>query len=190
MGWTHTQHSPHSPSGYRPAGRPLAPIAVAPVPVAPQGWQVRSRVQVLGERRTCIPNEFCANRNHSYGDNYWRAAPNTPGSDVVFQFPPLSQAGRYKISLWWPNVENANPETQVQAIIERTGGTQWANAVVNQRPNSGQWNDIGAQFIFTVPSDPFFLGLGVDTTVSVRIRRVSRLAGWILADAARILKVG
>ena len=88
----------------------LAPVNIPLVPEAPQGWQVRSRVQVLGERRTCIPNGFCANRNHSYSDHYWRAAPNTPGSDIVFPFPPLREAGRYKISLWWPNVQNANPE--------------------------------------------------------------------------------
>ena len=162
---------------------PVAPVPVAPVPVAPQGWQLRSRVQVLGETRTCIPNGFCANRNHSYADNYWRAVPNTAGSDVVFQFPPLSQAGRYKISLWWPNVQNANAETQVQARIDYIGSTTLQNAMVNQRQNFGKWNDIGTPFIFTVPN-------GQNAEVSVRIRRASRQAGWILADAARILKVG
>jgi hypothetical protein len=161
---------------------PVAPVAVAPIPVAPQGWQVRSRVQVLGEPRTCIPNGFCANRNHSYSDHYWRAAPNTPGSDIVFQFPPL-QAGRYKISLWWPNVQNANAETSVQARIDYVASTIVQDAVINQRRNSGQWNDIGAPFICSVPN-------GQDADVSVRIRRASGLAGWILGDAARILKVG
>jgi hypothetical protein len=87
-------------------------------------------------------------------------------------------------------VQNANAETQVQAIIAQTGSTRLVDAVVDQRRNFGQWNDIGAPFIFTVPSSlifPFFLAT---TEVRVRIRRTSRQAGWILADAARILKVG
>jgi NADPH:quinone reductase-like Zn-dependent oxidoreductase len=116
--------------------------------------------------------------------------PNTSGADVIFQFPPLSQAGRYKISLWWPNVQNANAETQVQVIIDQTGSTRLANAVVDQRRNFGQWNDIGAPFIFTVPSSLISPSFLATTEVRVRIRRTSRQAGWILADAARILKVG
>ena len=57
------------------------------------------------------------------------------------------------------------------------------DAVIDQRRNFGQWNDIGAPFIFTVSN-------GQVADVSVLVRRASRLAGWILADAARVLKVG
>ena len=159
----------------------LAPISVAPVPVAPAGWQIRSRVQVRREVRTCIPNGFCANRNHSYSDYYWRAVPNTAGDDIVFHFS-LNQPGLYKVSLWWPNVENANSETQVRVEVRKAGGPAMANAVVNQTRGFGQWNDIGQPFTFTVP---YSAAQG-----SVQIHRASRRAGWILADAVRILKVG
>ena len=91
---------PDLPSGDLIRRPPMAPVAVAPVPVAPQGWECEGGYKSWEKGGTCIPNEFCANMNHSYADHYWRAAANAPGADVVFQFRPLSQAGRYKISLW------------------------------------------------------------------------------------------
>lgn len=181
--------------GRTPGTRPIRRVVTAPpASAAPQGWQVQSRVQVHGERRACIPNEYCANRYHSYSDHYWRATPNTAGSDVVFQLSLFEflPTGRYKISLWWPNVRNANAETQVRVVLTQTGlmqtgSTVFDDRIVNQRTNFGQWNDIG--YTFTVPSDPYF-GVRVNTTVSVQVRRTSNQAGWILADAARLLKVG
>lgn len=145
----------------------------------PAGWQRRTRVQVLGESKGAIPNDECANRNHSYSDEYWRAEPNTPGSNVVFQFN-IARDGLYKVSLWWPNVRGANPETQVKVDVQKAGGPAMANAVVNQKRSYGRWNDVGQPF--TVPAS--------GAQVTVRILRNSRQPGWILADAARILKVG
>lgn len=160
--------------------RPLRWVSmIAAGQAVPAGWQRRTRVQVLGEHRDRIPNDECANRNHSYSDEYWRAEANTPGSNVVFQFT-IAREGLYKASLWWPNVSRANPATQVQLEVQKAGGPAMANAVVNQRSGYGRWNDIGQPF--TVPAS------GAQATV--RILRNSREAGWILADAARMLKVG
>jgi hypothetical protein len=161
------------------ARRPLRWVSmIAGGAAAAAGWQTRTRVQVLGESRASIPNSECANRNHSYSDAYWRAAPNTPGSDVVLQFN-LPRAGLYKASLWWPNVSGANSETQVQVLVQKAGGPAMASTVVNQRSRFGRWNDIGRPF--SVPAG--------GAQVTVRIRRTSRATGWILADAARILKL-
>jgi hypothetical protein len=168
--------------GRTPASRPFRLVAsVAQTAAAPTAWQVRSRAQVAGEARRCIPNTHCANQNHSYGDNYWRAAANTPGSDVVFQFS-VTRPGLYKISLWWPNVSGANPATLVEAEIQKAGGPARANGSFDQRRNHGRWNDLGSPFTFDVPG-----GGGAQGTV--RIRRRSPQAGTILADSIRVLKV-
>jgi hypothetical protein len=161
------------------ARRPLRVVSmIAAGAAAPAGWETRTRVQVLSETRNSIPNSDCANRNHSYSDAYWRARPNTPGSNVVFQFN-LPRAGTYKASLWWPNVSGANPETRVQIEVQKAGGPARADMVVNQRRSYGRWNEIGQPF--TVPAG--------GAQVTVQILRSSRELGWILADAARILKV-
>jgi hypothetical protein len=162
--------------------RPVRSIATTQGAAVPAGWQARGRVDVLGENRQCIPNEFCARDIHSYGDNYWRATANTPGSDIVFQFS-LKREGLYKVSLWWPHVASGNSETLVQVDIQKAGGPAGGNFAVDQSRNYGRWNDLGVPFTFTVPG-------GGGAQVSVRIRRASRKAGWVLVDAARVLKVG
>ena len=130
----------------------------------------------------CIPNSHCANRNHSYGDTYLRAQSNTPGTDLEFQFS-LSAPGLYKISLWWPNVPGASSATLVEAEILKAGGPARANGTFDQTGRNGLWNDLGPPFTFTVPG-------GGGARGTVRIRRASRAAGLILADAVRVLKVG
>jgi hypothetical protein len=159
---------------------------------APASWQVRRRVQVVGGTgvqgcgggnpgcANCIPNSHCANRNHSYGDTFWQAQANTAGSDAVFQIP-VGAEGLWKVSLWWPNVVGANPATQVQVEAIKAGGPARANAVFDQRRGFGRWNDVGMPFTFTTTP--------TGAQVSVRIRRASPQAGWVLADAVRILKV-
>lgn len=161
--------------------RPIRLVSMASLAAAvPTGWQSQSRVQVLGESRACIPNTHCANRNHSYGDNYWQTEPNDTGTDVVFPFS-IHREGLYKISLWWPNVRNANPETMVQVNVQKAGGPAMATHFFDQRNGHGRWNDIGQPFVFTVP--------GSGAQVQVRIRSASRQAGRILADSVRVLKV-
>ena len=175
--------------------RPVRVVGMGAAGAAvPTGWRSFTRVQVVGGTgvqgcgdnvpgcATCIPNSHCANQNHSYGDTYLRAEANTPGSDIVFNFS-VGRPGLYKISLWWPNVQGANPETQVQAEILKAGGPARANGVFDQRSNFGRWNDLANGFTFTVPGAGGAQG-------TVRVRRASRLAGGVLADACRVLKVG
>ncbi|MGA7392231.1 MAG: N-acetylmuramoyl-L-alanine amidase [Terrimicrobiaceae bacterium] len=179
--------------GRTQAARPGRVVAmISPATAVPAGWQARNRVQVIGGTgvqgcgnntpgcATCIPNSHCANRNHSYSDRYWRAAANTPGSGMVFNFS-INWAGVWKISLWWPNVQGANPATFVRAEILHAGGPVGENAPFDQTCGNGRWNDFGG-FTFTVPAG------GVRGRVS--IGRVSSRPGLILADAVRILKVG
>jgi hypothetical protein len=143
----------------------------------PADWQVRNRTQVPGETRACIPNSHCANRNHSYGDNYWKATANSAGTEVQFSFN-LSRDGQYKISLWWPKVSGACRATEISAVLQKAGGPAMANAVFDQSRNNGKWNDVHT---FTVPQT------GAQGTL--RIKRNSTQVGQILADAVRVLKV-
>jgi hypothetical protein len=166
--------------GRTPRTRPLRYVA-ANGAVAPAGWQVRRRVDVVGENRNCIPNSFCAQQRHSYGDTYWRAAANTEGSDMVFRVA-LRAEGLYKLSLWWPHVAGANPATFVHAEIQKAGGPARANVAFDQTRNFGRWNDLGGPFTFTVPG-------GGGAQVTLRIRRASPKAGFVLADALRVLRV-
>jgi hypothetical protein len=168
--------------GRTPATRPLRLVSKIQAGAAvPTGWQARSRAQVLGETRACIPNTHCADNRHSYSDTYWLAQANTPGVNVIFRFS-VNRPGLYKISLWWPSVRGANPATQVQAEILKAGGPAMANAMFDQTSRHGRWNDIGQPFTFTVPA--------TGAQGSVRIHRASRRPGSVLADAVRILKVG
>ena len=80
-------------------------------------------------------------------------------------------------------MQGANPEAQVQAEILKAGGPARANGAFDQRRNFGRWNDLANGFTFTVPGAGGAQG-------TVRVRRASRLAGGILADAVRVLKVG
>jgi hypothetical protein len=139
--------------------------------VGPADWQIQH------QRR--IPNDHCASRNDPYGAWYWRTRPSSTGSPAEFRLI-VNQAGLYKVSLWWPNVRGANPETQIQVEVRKAGGPARANAVVNQQRGYGRWNDIGSPF--TVPA--------TGAEVTVRIQRTSRQRGWILADAVRVLKIG
>ena len=160
--------------------RPQRAVVMTAGAAAPPGWQARRRVDVQGENRACIPNAFCAQPRHSFGDTYWRARANTPGKDMVFTLA-VQAPGLYKISLWWPHVAGANPATLVQAEALKGGGPARANAAFDQTRNFGRWNDLGAPFTFDVP--------GGGARVTVRLRRASRAAGWVLADACRVLKV-
>ncbi|HTP98166.1 MAG TPA: N-acetylmuramoyl-L-alanine amidase [Casimicrobiaceae bacterium] len=161
--------------------RPHRLVATAAGAAVPAGWQARRRVDVAGENRDCIPNAFCAQPRHSYGDSYWRAKANTPGSDVVFALG-VGVPGRYKVSLWWPQVTGANASTVVSAEAQKGGGPARGNGELDQTRNFGRWNDLGVPFTFDVP--------GGGARVTVRVRRASRNAGWVLADAVRLLKVG
>jgi len=168
--------------GRTPASRPLRVVStVSSSAAAPAGWQARSRAQVQGETRACIPNTHCADNRHSYSDNYWQAEANTPGLNVIFPFS-VSRPGLYKISLWWPKVRGANPTSEVEAEVLKAGGPARANGLFDQRSRFGRWNDLGAPFTFTVPAT------GAQGTV--RGRHSARLPGAILADAVRILKMG
>jgi hypothetical protein len=152
--------------------RPIRLVSMAVEQAAtPPGWQVR--------RRRRIANDRCANRNDPYGARYWRARPSSTGSPAEFRLI-VNQPGLYKVSLWWPNVRGANPETQVQVEVRKAGGPAMANVLINQRGGYGRWNDIGSPF--TVPA--------TGAEVIVRVRRTSRKRGWLLADAVRVLKIG
>jgi hypothetical protein len=165
----------------RTAGsRPTRLVVTTTGAIPPAGWRVRRRVQVRGEGRACIPNTHCADRRHSYGDNYWRARPNPAGRPAEFRVT-VNEPGLYKVSLWWPNVQGANPEARVQVEVRKAGGPAMANVVVDQRRGYGRWNDLGSPFTFTVPA--------TGAQVTVRVLRASRRNGWIVADAIRVLRV-
>jgi len=163
------------------ATRPVRIVSkISASAAAPAGWERRSRAQVEGETRPCIPNNNCADNRHSYSDGYWRAEASTPGVNVLFPFS-VTQPGLYKISLWWPKVRGANPATQVEAEVLKAGGPAMANGMFNQTTRSGRWNDLGAPFTFTVPA--------TGAQGSVRVRQAASQPGVVLADAVRILKV-
>lgn len=174
--------------GANPRTRPFRFVGTTGAP-APAGWQAQNRAQVVGGtgvggHADCIPNSHCANRNHSYSDVYWRAQASTPGTNVVFSIPiPPGAEGLYKVSLYWPNVAGANPATRVEVEVQKAGGNAMARGAFDQRTNNGRWNDLGGNmpFTFTVPA--------VGAQASVRILRASTSAGFVLADAVRILKV-
>lgn len=168
--------------GRTPATRPLRVVStVSSSAAVPAGWQRRSRVQVQGETRACIPNTHCADQRHSYSDSFWQTPANAAGTNVIFRFS-VGPSGVYKISLWWPKVRDANPSMQAEAEVLKGGGPARANAVFDQRSSFGRWNDFPAAFTFTVPA--------TGAQGSVRIRQAARSAGAILADAVRVLKVG
>jgi len=160
--------------------RPHRLVATTTGAAAPTGWQVLRRVDVAAEQRNCIPTAFCAQARHSYGDTYWRAKANTAGKDVAFTFT-VSVPGLYKVSLYWPQVAGANPTTSVGVEALKGGGPARGNGELDQTRNFGRWNDLGAPFTFDVP--------GGGARVTLRVRRASRNAGWVMADAARLLKV-
>ena len=160
--------------------RPIRLVAVSPPAPAPAGWQSRTRVQVQGETRACIPNEHCAVNRHSWGDTYLRARASTAGTDILFRFDVPVQ-GRYKVSLWWPRHAGACSATHVDFEALKAGGPARGWVFFDQRRNFGKWNDLGSPYTFTVPAS--------GAQVTVRVHRASTATGWILADAARILRV-
>jgi len=143
----------------------------------PAGWQVRTRTQVQGEARACLPNSHCAGNNHSYGDNYWIATANSAGTDVVFSYN-LNRVGMYKVSLWWPKVAGACRATMVSGDVQKAGGPAMGNRGFDQSRDNGKWNDVHT---FTVPAS------GAQGTL--RIKRASSQAGQVLVDAMRVLKI-
>jgi len=168
--------------GVNAARKPIRAVAMTTLSASvPTGWQRLRRVDVAGEGRNCIPNTRCSEARHSYGDTWWRTRANTAGaSDMVFKFWPR-QPGLYKLSLYWPNVAGANPQTLVQVDVKKGGGPAMASAAFDQRSNFGRWNDVGVPFTFDVP--------GAGAEVTLRVRHVSRQPGFVVADAARLLRV-
>jgi hypothetical protein len=168
--------------GANQATRPVRAVATTDMAAAvPAGWQQRRRVDVVGEGRNCIPNTFCSQPRHSWGSNYWRTPANTAAApDMVFKFWPR-RSGLYKLSLYWPRVAGANPQTLVHVDVKKAGGPAMADAMLDQSRNWGRWNDVGPPFRFTVPGD--------GAEVTLRVRHVSRKPGFVVADAARILKI-
>jgi hypothetical protein len=141
---------------------------------------LRTRVQVKGETRACIPNDRCAVDRHSFGDTYLRGRASTAGTDILFRFT-VPVEGRYKVSLWWPRHADACSATHVDFEAIKAGGPARGWVFFDQRRNFGKWNDLGSPFTFTVPA--------TGAQVTVRVHRASTTTGWILADAARILRV-
>ena len=164
--------------GVTPAARPLRFVSMASqTATPPAGWQVRTRTQVQGEARACLPNSHCAGNNHSYGDNYWIATANSAGTDVVFSYN-LNRVGMYKVSLWWPKVAGACRATMVSGDVQKAGGPAMGNRGFDQSRDNGKWNDVHQ---FTVPAT------GAQGTL--RIKRASSQAGQVLVDAMRVLKI-
>jgi hypothetical protein len=137
------------------------------VTTRPAGWTTTSR--------RAIANDRCASRSDPYGPSYWQAKPDPAGAPVVFILP-VSSAGTFQLSLWWPRVKGANSASQVE--IETRPGPP-VSATVDQTSNHGRWVDVGS---------PFAIG-SVPARVVLRITRSSAASGWIVADGVRLLRI-
>ena len=163
--------------GHASQERPLRLVRqVTEIENAPSGWQVR-------ERRM-IPVAQAAIRNDPYGARYWRGQPDLESLPAVLEMT-VEEPGIYKVSLWWPNVSNANTATPVEIEIVHPASSGLPSpaaqtVTVNQRPNFGRWNDVGRNFTITQRG----------TRVIVRIGRRTTQTGWVLADAVRLLRIG
>ncbi|HET9514653.1 MAG TPA: OmpA family protein, partial [Gemmatimonadales bacterium] len=148
--------------------RPVRVVAAAAsLATTPAGWQVR--------QRRAIANHQCASRRDPWGERYWRARPTASG-DAADITATVDQAGRYRVSLWWPAVPGANSEVPLE--IEVAGGSRH-NVNLDQRLNSGRWNDVVEADVPAAPCE-----------VRVRFRRNASRPGWIVADAVRLLRIG
>lgn len=154
--------------GTTQASRPIRiVVSAASQPAPATGWQA--------ERRRAIANDRCASRRDPWGERYFRARPSATGTPATIT-AAVDHPGRYRVSLWWPDVAGANPDVSVD--IEVAGGSRQSVAV-SQRPNAGRWNDVAEVDIPTPPSN-----------LHIRFNRASPRPGWILADAVRLLRIG
>ena len=163
--------------------RPIRLVArTTDLAASPAGWSSLDRTQVLNEGQP-IPNDHCATRNHAYSAEYLLTQPDPSGVPVEFTLI-VDEFGLYSVSLYWPNVKDANPATQVeieaQCLSSPCTDAFFQSVEMNQSPNYGRWNDTGANLTVTNPP----------VEVRVRICADSSQPGWILADAMRVLKVG
>lgn len=160
--------------GLAAASRPIRMVtSAAERGGAPTGWQV--------QRRRSIPNDRCASRRDPWGATYWRARPDASGAPAELSLV-VNETCTYKVSLWWPDVSGANPavqlEIEVACLSSPCTGASTQTATVNQRPNSGRWNDVAVINPTQTPAE-----------VKIRWLRNASPPGWILVDAVRLLKI-
>jgi hypothetical protein len=166
---------PPLPTGWRrrvvPRGNPMFCAA------ANQPWGTR----VVERLSKSVPGLFEPQKDSANGV-VWQAQPSATEPAVTFRFI-VFVGGTYKVSLWWPQVPNANPVVPVSIVVTcinppcPSAGVQ--NVVVDQTRRGGGWVDVGL---------PFNLAAVVEVMVS--IGRVSARRGLILADAVRLFKIG
>lgn len=160
--------------GTTAASRPIRQVAAVNAPsTTPAGWQL--------QQRRFIANDHCASQRDAWGARFVQARPSPTGAPVELTLV-VDEACTYKLSLWCPRVAGANSavpvDVEVNCLSSPCSGTSNQTVTVDQRSNTGRWNDVAVVTVSQTPAE-----------VKVRVRRDSAQTGWILADAVRLLKI-
>lgn len=107
------------------------------------------------------------------GDSFHDGGTAATISKSVTFTPPITEAGQYKVSVWW--TQASNRATNAPVTVNHSGGA--SSFTVNQTANGAQWNDLPGTFTFAVGS-----------TGNVVISNTSA-NGHVIADAVRFEKV-
>ncbi len=105
-----------------------------------------------------------------YGLNYFHDGDARDGGSEARYFPPITEAGAYRVYLRWTS--NSNRASNVPIEIIHAGGV--SSTTVNMKVNGGNWNDLG---VFNFAGDGTG-GLVLSNTAT---------NGYVIADAARFV---